>query len=302
MLLTSHGETISMKIGILGINPDGWGTTQLESSLDKKGISHQFFGFSDLAARVGYGSIVEGKRVNCGDLSALFIRLIGRGSLEEIIFRMDLLHTLSRKGLIIVNSGRAIERCVDKYYALTLLHESGLPVPRTMVTESIEEAVKGFCELGMDVVLKPLFGSKGFGSTRISDIGVAERVFSTVRFHRGLLYLQEFIPHSNSDIRVFVIGDDVVAAMRRVGESWKTNVSKGAKPVPVKLSEELKDLAIKAAMSVDCKIAGVDILESENGPLIIELNSQPGWHGLQSVTHVNIADCITEYILSRVKK
>jgi len=235
------------------------------------------------------------------DLSALLVRPIGRGSLEEIIFRMDLLHRLERLGLLIINPPLSIERSVDKYHALTLLEEHGLPVPRTAVTESHEEALKAFYELGEDVVIKPVFGSRGIGSTRISDPDVATRVFRAVSFYHGVIYLQEFVPHGFSDIRAFVVGDRVIAAMHRVAETWKTNVSLGARPVPIKLGEESENLAVKAAKAIGCRVAGVDILESPKGPVIVELNSQPGWRGLQSVTTINIADEIIRYVLSELK-
>lgn len=292
-----------MIVGIVGRDTEGWGTTQLRVALSRQGVASTFFGFSDLGARVGCKPAVGLEGVDLiEDLPALIIRSVGRGSLEEIIFRMDLLHTLGRRGVLVVNPSKAVERCVDKYYALVLLEECGLPVPRTVVTESVEEALKAFDELGGDVVLKPLFGSRGVGSTHIFDVDIAERVFESVRFHHGVLYLQEFVPHGNSDIRAFVVGGRVVAAMRRVGDSWKTNVSQGARPMAIQLNEELETLAIKAAKVVDCKVAGVDVLEGENGPLIIELNSQPGWRGLQSVTQVDIADCIVDYVLSEVKR
>ena len=290
-------------IGVVGRNIDGWGTTQLKLSLEKQGVSFAFFKFSSLVARVGYSLQVSKNGVNLEtDLSALIIRPIGRGSLEEIIFRMDLLHSLERHDVLIINPASAIERCVDKYYALKLLEENGVPVPRTMVTESTKDALKGFHELGEDIVLKPLFGSRGVGSTRISDKEVATRIFNSIKFQHGVFYLQEFIPHGGSDIRAFVVGDQVVAAMRRVGNSWKTNVSQGARPAAIQLNNELETLAVEAAKIVDCKVAGVDILERSDEPLVIELNSQPGWNGLQSVTKVNIADCIADYVLSEVKR
>jgi len=290
-------------VGVLGKDAEGWGTSQLMEALERRGESFVFFGFSNLVARVGYPPFVCMNDVDVGEeLAALIIRPIGRGSLEEIIFRMDLLHSLERHGVLVVNPAGAIEKCVDKYYALALLEESGLPVPRTVVTESVESALKSFHELGGDLILKPLFGSRGVGSTRIFDADVAARIFGSVRFHHGVLYLQEFVPHGDSDIRAFVVGDRVVAAMRRLGNSWKTNVSQGARPVAIRLDEKLETLAIKATKVVDCKVAGVDILESEKGPLIIELNSQPGWRGLQSITQVNIADCIVDYVLSEVRK
>jgi len=291
-----------LKMGLVTRNEGGWCSTQLREAMKRRNIKPLCFSFPRLMARVGYNPKTSvGETDILEDLSALIIRPIGRGSLEEIIFRMDLLHRLERLGMLIVNPPSAIERSVDKYYTLTLLEERGLPVPRTAVTEDSDEALRAFRELGGDVVLKPLFGSRGIGSTRISDLDVATRVFRAVAFYHGVLYLQEFIPHGFSDIRALVLGDRVLASMRRVAGTWKTNVSLGAKPVRLKLDQEMEELAIKAAEVISCRVAGVDILEGPRGPLILELNSQPGWRGLQSVTPINIADEIVEYVLSQIK-
>ncbi len=292
-----------MKMGIITKNENGWGSTQLRNAMKKRNITPVCFNFPQLVARVKYKPVATADEINIlKDLSVLITRPIGRGSLEEIIFRMDFLHRLERLGMLIINSPLSIERSVDKYYTLALLEEHGLPVPRTAVTESHREALKCFYELGGDVVVKPLFGSRGIGSTRISDPEIATRVFRTISFYHGVLYLQEFVPHGISDIRAFVVGDRVIASMHRVAGSWKTNVSLGAKPVPLQLSDELEELAVRTAKVIGCKVAGVDILEGSSGPLIVELNSQPGWRGLQSVTKVNIADEIVRWILSELKK
>lgn len=268
----------------------------------KRNITPISFSFPQLVARIKYKPEVSVGEFNIlHDLKALIMRPIGRGSLEEIIFRMDALHRLARLGMTIVNPPLAIERSVDKYHALCLLEENGLPVPRTAVTENDEEALKCFHELGEDVVVKPVFGSRGIGSTRVSDPEIATRIFRALSFYNTILYLQEFVPHGFSDIRAFVIGENIVAAMQRIAETWKTNVSLGAKPVSVKISTELENLAVKAAKVIGCKVAGVDILESPKGPVIVELNSQPGWRGLQSVTKTNIADEIVKFTLSELK-
>jgi len=270
--------------------------------MERRNITPVCFNYRQLVARVKYKPDASVGETNIlQDLSTVITRPIGRGSLEEIIFRMDLLHRLERLGMLIINPPLSIERSVDKYHTLALLEEHGLPVPRTAVTESYEEALKCFHELGEDVVMKPLFGSRGIGSTRISDSDIAARVFRTISFHHGVLYLQEFIPHGVSDIRAFVVGDRVIASMHRIAETWKTNVSLGAKPVSINLDDELKNLAVKAAKVIGCKVTGVDILEGPKGPVVVELNSQPGWRGLQSVTKINIADEIIGYILSELK-
>jgi ribosomal protein S6--L-glutamate ligase len=140
------------------------------------------------------------------------------------------------------------------------------------------------------------------GATRVVDSEIASTVFKAITFHHGVIYLQEFVPHGHSDIRAFVIGGRVVAAMRRVAESWKTNYSQGARPAPITLEVALEELAVKSAKAVGCKIAGVDILEGSNGPMIVDVNSQPGWKGLQMVTKVNIAKEIVSLVLSELKK
>jgi len=230
------------------------------------------------------------------------VRPIGRGSLEELVFRMDMLYKLERSGFYIINPPEAIEHCVDKYDILAILESARLPVPRTAATENVAEALKAFKELGGDVVIKPIFGSRGQGATRIVDADIADTVFKAITFHHGVIYLQEFVAHGHSDIRAFIVGGRVVAAMRRVAEGWKTNYSRGARPSSITLSKEFEDLAVKAAKAVGCKVAGVDILEGPTGPKIVDVNSQPGWKGLQMVTKVNIADEIVNFMLSELKK
>lgn len=293
---------IRLKLGIMTRDEDGWCSTQLRKAMEKQNITPVCFSYRPVIGRVNYTPVASVNEIDMlQELDAMITRPIGRGSLEEILFRMNLLHKLERSGMLIINPPLAIERSVDKYCSLTLFQENGLPVPRTAVTESHDEALECFHELGGDVVVKPLFGSRGVGATRITDPDIAARVFRTISFHHGVLYLQEFINHGGSDIRAFVIGDRVVAAMRRVSANWKTNVSLGAKPLPLNLSAELENLAVKAAKVIGCKVTGVDIIEGPDGPLVIELNSQPGWRGLQSVTEINIADEIISYILSELK-
>jgi RimK family alpha-L-glutamate ligase len=235
-------------------------------------------------------------------LDALIVRPIGRGSLEELVFRMDMLYRLERSGFYIINPPEAIEHCVDKYDILAILESAGVPVPRTAATENVAEALKAFKELGGDVVVKPIFGSRGMGATRIVDADIADTIFKAITFQHGVIYLQEFVAHGHSDIRAFVVDGRVVAAMRRVAESWKTNYSRGARPSPTTLSKEFEDLAVQASKAVGCKVAGVDILEGPTGPTIVDVNSQPGWKGLQMVTKVNIADEIVNFMLSELKK
>jgi RimK family alpha-L-glutamate ligase len=110
------------------------------------------------------------------------------------------------------------------------------------------------------------------------------------------------VPHGKRDIRMFVIGGKVVAAMYRVSKSWKTNVSQGSTPVKANPVMETEHLALESASAIGCEIAGVDIMESDAGLLVNEVNSQPGWKGLQSTTKTDIADQIAKFVLSRGRR
>ncbi len=288
---------------------EAWSSAQVREALSKRGIPYVCFTFPKLVARLAYKPyfksvdvVSQGEIHLIEDLDALIIRPIGRGSLEELVFRMDMLYKLQRTGLYVLNPPEAIEHCVDKYDILSVLEDAGVPVPRTLATENVNDALKAFKELGGDVVVKPIFGSRGQGATRIVDVDIADTVFKAITFHHGVIYLQEFVAHGHSDIRAFVVGGRVIAAMRRVAEGWKTNYSRGAKPAPTTLTGGFEDLAVKAAKAVGAKVAGVDILEGPNGPRICDVNSQPGWKGLQMVTKVNIAEEIVNFVASELKK
>ena len=292
-----------MKVGLMTRDQDAWCSSRLKEAFVRKSVEPVAFRFSDVAARIGSTPKFSLGEIDIlSSLSAILVRPIGRGSLDEIIFQMDGLHKLAREGMPIINPPAAIERAVDKYYTLALLNERGIPVPRTVVTENIREAMQAFRSFGGDAVIKPVFGSRGIGVARISDEDIAERVMRTLRFYKHVLYVQEFIRHGTRDIRTFVVGGKVVAGIFRVSSSWKTNVSRGAVPKRFQVDPEVEALAVRASETLDCKIAGVDIMESERGLVVHEVNSQPGWRGLQMTTDVRIADEIAAFVIAQAKK
>ena len=232
------------------------------------------------------------------EFDALFVRIIPGGSLEQVIFRVDALHRLENAGVRVINCPTAIERTVDKYYTSTLLEDAGLPTPRTIVAEQFQDAVDAFGELGGDVVVKPIFGAEGRGMVRVSDPDTAYRVFRALELGRYIYYLQAFVPHSQEDIRVFVIGDQAVAGMVRRATSWKTNVAQGAQAAPLVVDEKLAALSIAAARALGADYAGVDILPTEDGCYsVVEINGIPGWRGLQHATGLDMAGLLVDYLL-----
>lgn len=293
-----------MKVAILG-SPRGWHVRVLRQALECRGVTVTCLPITRLVARVAGRPWVRSQEETLDDCDAIFVRAIPGGSLEQIIFRVDVLHRLENAGVRIVNPPATIERTVDKYYTSSLLEDAGLPTPRTVVTERFDDALAAFHELGGDVVVKPLFGSEGRGMVRVSDPDTAYRVFRALELGRYVYYLQEFIPHAphagvNEDIRAFVVGDRVVAAMVRRANSWKTNVAQGAEALALTLSPDLVEMSLCAARALDADYAGVDILRSEEGRVYVsEVNGIPGWAKLQQVTGVDVAEILVEYVIGR---
>lgn len=285
-----------MKVGILG-SPRGWHVQALRQALERRSIAVTCLPITFLVARIAERPWVRSREELLDGYDAVFVRAIPNGSLEQVIFRVDALHRLEDAGVRIVNPPTTIERTVDKYYTSFLLEDAGLPTPRTVVTERFDEALAAFNELGGDVVVKPLFGSEGRGMVRVSDQDTAYRVFRALELGHYVYYLQEFIPHSNEDIRAFVVGERVVAAMVRRSDSWKTNVAQGAEAEPLVLSAELEEMSLRAARVLDADYAGVDILRSEGGKVYVtEVNGIPGWSKLRKVTGVDVAGLLVEYV------
>ncbi len=270
----------------------------LRRALSRRGLEAPFFDIARLTARIAHRPWLEADEEALESFDVIFVRLIPGGSLEQIIFRVDALHRLENAGVRVINSAATIERTVDKYYTSTLLEDAGIPTPRTVVVEHADVAMEAFHSLGGDVVVKPLFGSEGRGMVRVSDSDVAQRVFRALDLGRYVYYLQTFLPHDQKDIRVFVIGDEAVAAMVRRGDSWKTNVAQGAQAVALPLDLELEDLGRRAARAVDAQYAGVDLLQTaDGGYTVIEVNGIPGWKGLQRATGIDVADQLIAYAL-----
>jgi RimK family alpha-L-glutamate ligase len=289
-----------MKIGILA-DRRGWHVEALAKAFARRGSEADFLPITRLLARVPGPALVSvtGRPLEAYD--ALLIRTIPEGSLDQIIFRMDALHRLEAAGVLIMNRPAALERTVDKYYTSSVLSCGRLPTPRTVVAEGFDEAMDAFHEFG-DIVVKPLFGAGGRGMVRISDPEIAYRTFRALALTRSIFYIQEFVPHGDSDLRGLVVGDRVVAAMRRRSAGWRHNVSQGARPEACELSEEAISLCLGASRLLGTEYAGIDLLNTGEGLTVVEVNSIPGWSGLQKTTEIDIASEIADHLLSQLRR
>jgi RimK family alpha-L-glutamate ligase len=287
-----------MRVGILA-DRRGWHVEALAKALARRGSEADFLPITRLLARVPGHPLVSIGSQTLEAYDALLVRTIPEGSLEQIIFRMDVLHRLEAAGVRIMNRPAALERTVDKYYTSSVLARGGLPTPRTVVAEGCDEAMEAFREFG-DVIVKPLFGAGGRGMVRISDAEIAYRTFRALTLTRSIFYIQEFVPHGDHDLRGVVVGDRVVAAIRRRSAGWRHNVSQGAWPEACELSEEAISLCLGASRLLGTDYAGIDLLDTGDGFTVVEVNSIPGWSGLQKTTEIDIAGEIADHLLTQL--
>ena len=287
-----------MRIAVLAART-GWHTQEIERAAVERGHEAVVLPYEGLVATIGADAGLRSRSTQLDGVDAVLARIIPSGSLEQIIFRVDALHRLEDRGVKVLNSPRAIERTVDKFWTSALLEQCGIPTPETIVCDDAEEATAAFRRLG-DVIVKPLFGSMGLGMVRVKDEEMAFRVFRTVEQIRGVYYLQRTIDHDGVDIRAFVIGGRVLAAIERRAAGWRTNLACGGTARAISLPEPLSALAVRAAAAVGADYAGVDLLTATDGTAyVLEVNGIPGWKGLQEATGLDVAGRLVDLLALR---
>jgi RimK family alpha-L-glutamate ligase len=283
---------------IITPKPDDPEVQLLTKEFEARGYKVKYFIPSTVKVKINISQFQ--KQFENLDPYGALVRGFGVAPTQKIFFRLDLLSAIEEYGIKLINSRESLEIASDKFLTSIYLEKYNIPTPRTIVCENPKDALDSFEELGGDIVLKPLYGSKGIGITRINDKGFAENVFYSLGQLNEVFYLQQFVEHFNRDIRILVLGNKAVAGMYRVSDNWKTNVYAGAKVEPLVLTEELISLAVTAAQITKTEIAGVDIVESENGFQVLEVNSIPGFTALQKVTKINLAEEIVSYFFKNI--
>lgn len=200
----------------------------------------------------------------------------------------------------------AITRSRDKLRSLQILSKHGIKMPKTAFTNSNKEENKILKHIGQaPVVIKLLEGTQGLGVVLAESNKAAKSVIEAFESLNTRVILQEFIEEANgADIRAFVVDGEVVGAMKRQGKEgeFRSNLHRGGNATLVKLSKQEEERALKAAEAIGLGVAGVDLLQSKRGAMVIEVNSSPGLHGIESATGVDIASKIIEYIEKNIRK
>lgn len=204
-----------------------------------------------------------------------------------------------------INTTHATETCNNKAVSSWLLEKAGIPTPKTYTVFSLEQALQVAEELMFPLVVKPIVGSWGRLLVKVDNkdtlIAIIEHKEALANPYQKIFYLQEYREKPERDIRILTVGKEPVAAMYRTSEHWITNTAKGGYALKCTIDSQLHSLVTKVIELFAIDIAGIDVLETKSGYEVLEVNSTPEFHGLQTVADKNIADYIATYVNSQSK-
>jgi [lysine-biosynthesis-protein LysW]---L-2-aminoadipate ligase len=214
------------------------------------------------------------------------------------------LRFLSDLGIPTVNSYEATLTCDNKFLTSITLERARIPTLRTMIAYTPQSALQAIELLGYPAVLKPPVGSWGRLLAKINDREAAEAVLEHKEilgsYHHSIFYIQEYVPKRGGDIRAFVVGDQVIGASYRSSPHWISNVARGATTSPCPVTSEMEDIALRSAGAVGGEILGVDLVETDDGLRVIEINTGAEFKGLVEATGVDVPAAIIDYLCARV--
>ena len=261
---------------------------------------------------------IKGTPVNLIDAKKVYFKLadseelpseFGDITLQRCVSYFRNLHItaiLESKGHPVVNSYQVASLCGNKLLTSLRLAEAGIPTPKTYVAFTPEAALNALEELGYPALIKPIIGSWGRLIVPLKDKETAEAVLEERLYMFPLyqvFYLQEIVKRPPRDIRVFVVGDEAIAGIYRYSfYDLKTNIARGGRAEPCHITDELREISLKAAEAVGGGVLGVDLMETENGYIVHEINHTIEFHATVNVTGINIPKYIVGYLLRKAKR
>lgn len=292
-----------MKIAILATNPKLYSHRRLLAAGAEAG--HEVQVVNPLYCYMNVATFCPKIHYKGGEPLPYFDAVIPRIGASNTFYGTAVLRHLETMGIYTINESIAISRSRDKFRALQLLARKGIPMPCSGFARSPDNTEDLIRMVGgAPVVIKLLEGTQGKGVLLADSHQSAVSIINAFTEMRANILVQEFIEESHgTDIRCLVIGDKVVAAIKRQAKEgeFRANVHQGGCALKVKLSPQERAIAIAAAKTMGLKVAGVDLLRSDRGPLVLEINSSPGLEGIEAATGVNIAGKIIEYIEKHAK-
>lgn len=294
-----------MRIAILSNGPGNYSTQRLVEEATLRGHEVTVIKYKECYASIEQNNPTVSYR---GDDLSHFDAVIPRIASNMTNYGTAIVRQLEMQGIFTLSSSIAISRSRNKLRSMQLLAKSGAGIPKTVVSRNstdIDEMIEQIG--GMPIIIKLARGTHGNGvvlaETKKAAKSVLQALYLSNEDGTNIL-LQEFIKESaGTDIRAFVVGSRVVASMKRqsLDDDFRSNLHKGGEGTKIKLTDEEKKMAVKAAKTMGLNVAGVDMMRSSRGPLILEVNASPGF-GIEKVTGRNVASAIIEYVERNAKR
>lgn len=290
-----------MKLGILSVSPNCYSTRRLREAAVQRGHAVKVLNTLKFAIDLEQGNpdlYFRQKQLSSYDA------VLPRIGASITYFGTAVVRQFEQMDVFCANPSAGIVTSRDKLRSLQILSRHHIGIPQTTFVRDKKDVIPAIERVGgAPVVIKLLEGTQGIGVLLAETINAAEAIIEMLQSQKQNVLIQKFVAESRGrDIRAFVVGDRVVAAMRRVaqGNEFRSNVHRGGRTEQVVLSAEYQQTAVRAAQIMGLRVAGVDLLESNHGPQIMEVNSSPGLEGIEGCTQLDIAGSIIDYIAAQV--
>lgn len=290
-----------MKLAILSCGPRCYSTRRLKEAARDRGYDVRVLNTLKFAIDLQRGvPDLYYKQEPLADYDAVLPRI----GASITYYGTAVVRQFQEMDVFCANTAHGILNSRDKLRSLQILSRHHIGIPRTTFVRDRKDVLPAIQRVGgAPVIIKLIEGTQGIGVLLAESEKAAESIVELLQSQKQNVLIQKFVAESKGrDVRAFVVGDRVVAAMRRVaqGQEFRSNVHRGGVAEAVELSEPFRETAVRAAQIMGLRVAGVDMLESESGPQIMEVNSSPGLEGIEMATQLDIAGAVVEYIAAQV--
>jgi ribosomal protein S6--L-glutamate ligase len=290
-----------VKLAILSAAPRCYSTRRLDQAAEARGHTVKVLNTLKFAIELSHGEPdLQYRGVRIDDYDAILPRI----GASVTYFGASVVRQFEQMDVFTPNSSAGITNSRDKLRSLQILSRHDIGIPHTAFVRDRKDVLPAIERVGgAPVIIKLLEGTQGVGVILAESVKIAEAIIETLQSARQNVLIQKFVAESKGrDIRALVVGDRVVAAMRRIaqGQEFRSNVHRGAVAEAIELDEQYRETAVRAAQILGLRFAGVDLLESSAGPQVMEVNSSPGLEGIETSTGLDIAGAIVDYIAEQV--
>jgi ribosomal protein S6--L-glutamate ligase len=290
-----------MKLAILSCSPNAYSTRRLKEAAEQRGHKAKVLNTLKFAIDLDRGN------------PDLYFRQKRLGSYDAVLPRIGasityygtaVVRQFQEMDIFCANTAHGIANSRDKLRSLQILSRHHVGIPRTTFVRDKKDVLPAIARVGgAPVIIKLIEGTQGIGVLLAESEKQAESIIELLQSQKQNVLIQKFVAESKGrDVRAFVVGDRVVAAMRRVaqGQEFRSNVHRGGMAEPVELDEQYRETAVRCTQILGLQVAGVDMLEGNDGPQVMEVNSSPGLEGIETCTELDIAGAVIDYIAAQV--